>query len=108
MTERPVGEPVDERPVDERPVDERLRAALGAAAAGVRSDPGAYRRVSAGWRRREGRRRLVLAVLAAVVFVAADAVGLWALSQADPNTHVIFSDTGAPAEPGPVGRIGQP
>jgi hypothetical protein len=87
--------------------DERLREALGALAAGVQADPGAYRRASAGWRRRYRRRRLVLAILAAVVFAVADAVGLWALSQADPNTHVIFSDpTQRPA--GPVDRIGQP
>jgi hypothetical protein len=89
--------------------DERLREALGALAAGVQADPAAYRRASAGWRRRYRRRRLVLAILAAVVFAAADAVGLWALSQADPNTHVIFSDpVTRPAEPGPVDRIGQP
>jgi hypothetical protein len=87
--------------------DERLREALGAFAAGVQADPGAYRRASAAWRWRYRRRRLVLAILAAVVFAAADAVGLWALSQADPNTHVIFSDPTVPAA-GPVDRIGQP
>jgi hypothetical protein len=89
--------------------DERLREALGALAAGVRADPDAYRRASGGWRRRYRRRRLVLAILAAVVFAAADAVGLWALSQADPNTHVIFSDpVPRPAVPEQVDRIGQP
>ena len=89
--------------------DERLREAFDALATGVRADPGAYRRASAQWRRRERRRRLVLAILAALVFTAADAVGLWALSQADPNTHVIFSDpVQRPVEPGPVDRIGQP
>lgn len=89
--------------------DERLREAFDALAAGVQADPNAYRRASAGWRRRERRRRLVLAILAALVFAAADAVGLWALSQADPNTHVIFSDPShRPLEPGPVDRIGQP
>jgi hypothetical protein len=51
----------------------------------------------------------VLAILAAVVFAAADAVGLWALSQADPNTHVIFSDpVPRPAAPEQLDRIGQP
>ncbi len=90
------------------PVDQQLRAALGAAAAGVRADPAAYRRASASWHRRERRRRLVLAVLAAVVFTAADAVGLWALSQADPHTHVIFSDAGPVPGPDAVERIGQP
>ena len=89
--------------------DERLREAFDALAAGVRADPDAYRRVSAGWRRRYRRRRLVLAILAAVVFAAADAVGLWALSQADPNTHVIFSDpVHQPVAPEQVDRIGQP
>ncbi|TQM15402.1 hypothetical protein [Pseudonocardia kunmingensis] len=89
--------------------DDRLREAFDALATGVRADPAAYRRASAGWRRRERRRRLVLAILAALVFAAADAVGLWALSQADPNTHVIFSDPGyQPVEPGSVDRIGQP
>jgi hypothetical protein len=89
--------------------DELLRDAFDALASGVRTDPDAYRRVSAGWRRRYRRRRLVLAILAAVVFAAADAVGLWALSQADPNTHVIFSDpVPRPVAPGQVDRIGQP
>jgi hypothetical protein len=89
--------------------DERLREAFDALASGVRGDPGAYRRASAGWRRRYRRRRLVLAILAALVFTAADAVGLWALSQADPNTHVIFSDpVDRPAMPDEVDRIGQP
>ncbi|HLU54544.1 MAG TPA: hypothetical protein VKZ81_03705 [Pseudonocardia sp.] len=89
--------------------DERLREALDALASGVRVDPDAYRRASAGWRRRYRRRRLVLAILAALVFAAADAVGLWALSQADPNTHVIFSDPAhRPEAPAQVDRIGQP
>ncbi len=89
--------------------DERLREAFEALAAGVQADPGAYRRASAGWRRRHRRRRLVLAILAAVVFAAADAVGLWALSHADPNTHVIFSDPSQrPVAPEQVDRIGQP
>jgi hypothetical protein len=89
--------------------DQRLREAFGALAAGVQADPGAYRRASAGWRRRDRRRRLVLAILAAVVFATADAVGLWALSQADPNTHVIFSDPSQrPTVPEQVDRIGQP
>jgi hypothetical protein len=88
---------------------ERLREALGALAGEVRVDPTAYRRASAGWRRRYRRRRLLLAILAALVFAAADVVGLWALSQADPNAHVIFSDPAPrPAGPGPVDRIGQP
>jgi len=89
--------------------DERLREAFDALASGVQADPGAYRRASASWRRRHRRRRLVLAILAALVFTAADAVGLWALSQADPNTHVIFSGpVHGPVAPEQVDRIGQP
>jgi hypothetical protein len=93
----------------DRGTDEQLREAFDAFAAQVRPDPTAYRRASAQWRRRHRRRRLVLAILAAFVFAAADAVGLWALSQADPNTHVIFSDP-APGSvpPGQIDRIGQP
>ncbi len=91
-----------------RPVDQELTDALGALADGVEVDPAAYRRASASWRRRDRRRRLVLAVLAAVVFAAADGVGLWALSQADPNTHVIFSDPGPAPTPTQIDRIGQP
>jgi hypothetical protein len=100
---------VNEPSTDEPSTDERLRATLHALAAGVGEDPTAYRRASAGWRRRYRRRRLVLAILAAAVFTAADAVGLWALSQADPDTHVIFSDPRpAPVRPGPIDRLGQP
>lgn len=89
---------------------ERLRAALGAAAGEVRSDPGAYRRLSGAWRRRERRRRTLLTVVACVVFAAADAAGLWALRQADPDTHVIFSDTGGlrPPPSPVVDRVGPP
>ncbi len=91
--------------------DEQLRAALQAAAGRVQADPGAYRRLSADWRRRHRRRRAVLAAVASVVFVAVDAVGLWALSQADPHTHVIFTEPAPPVPPVGVdglGRIGQP
>jgi hypothetical protein len=90
-------------------VAHQLRDAFGAVAAEIDADPTTYPRVSAGWRRRYRRRRIVLATLAAIVFVAADAVGLWALNQADPNTHVIFSDP-RPVPPGPLplNRVGQP
>jgi hypothetical protein len=91
------------------PMAHQLRDALGAVAAEVRTDPASYRRASAGWRRRYRRRRVVLATLAAAVFVAADAVGLWALNQADPRMHVIFSDTRpTPGGPQPFSPLGQP
>lgn len=49
-----------------------------------------------------------LAVLIAVVFLAADAIALWALNQTSPDTPVIFSDPNLPASTTPVVRIGQP
>jgi hypothetical protein len=90
-----------------RITEAQLRDALGALAADVRPAPDAYRRAHAGWRRRERKRRLILAFLIALVFATADAVGLWALNHADSNTHVIFSDN-TDAKPEPIGRIGQP
>lgn len=92
----------------ERSADERLRDALGSLADAVRADPADYGRASASWRRRHRRRRLVLAILAALVFTAADAVGLWALSSADPHVHVIFSDPRSPAVPLPADPVGAP
>jgi hypothetical protein len=95
--------------VNETSTDDQLRDALNALAATVREEPGAYRRASAGWRRRYRRRRLVLTILAATVFVVADGIGLWALSQTGPDTHVIFSDPNpAPGPAEPVGGVGQP
>jgi hypothetical protein len=87
--------------------EEELRDALDALAAEIRPAPGAYRKASTTWRKRERKRRLILAILIAVVFAAVDAVGLWALNHSDANTHVIFSDSTPPAH-GPLGRIGQP
>lgn len=88
---------------------ERLREAFQAVAADVHvpADPGTYQRTRAGWRRRYQRRRMVLALLAAVVFAAADAVGLWALNNAEEPAGVIFSDPGAVPEPG-AGRLQWP
>jgi hypothetical protein len=89
--------------------EQRLRAAFGAVAREVHVEPDAdtYRRASAGWRRRYQRRRLVLGVLAAVVFAAADAVGLWALNNAQEPAGVIFSDPGSVPAPG-TGRLQWP
>lgn len=87
-----------------RIAEERLRDALDALATGVTPDPDAYRKVSAEWRRRERRRRLVLAILVAVVFAVADGVGLWALNQADSGSHIIFDEPAPVRQEGP----GQP
>jgi ferric-dicitrate binding protein FerR (iron transport regulator) len=100
--------------VNEPSTDDRLRDALQALADGVPPAPddsasGDYRRASAGWRRRYRRRRLVLAVLIAVVFLAADAIALWALNRTNPDAYVIFPDPRpAVSSHAPVERVGQP
>ncbi|MFC9886579.1 hypothetical protein ACFW3A_13215 [Streptomyces pilosus] len=75
--------------------ERELRDALRALAGGVLPDPDAYRTARGEWLRRERRRRLVLAVLVAVVFTLATLIGLWVLNQAPSNPGVIFSGTGA-------------
>ena len=68
-----------------------LREALEALAGGVRAAPDAYRTARGEWLRRERRRRLVLAVLIAVVFTLATLIGLWVLNHAPADPGVIFS-----------------
>lgn len=82
--------------------EKRLRDAFDALATEVHPDPGSCRRVVAGWKRRQRKRRLIIAILIAVIFTTADAIGLWALNQADPGTHVIFSDP-SPVQDHPPG-----
>lgn len=81
--------------------ERELRDALRALAGGVLPDPDAYRTARGAWLRRERRRRLVLAVLVAVVFALATLIGLWVLNQAPANPGVIFGGTGAAAADGP-------
>jgi hypothetical protein len=81
-----------------------LAEALQALAGGVRPAPDAYRTARGTWLRRERRRRLVLAVLVAVVFTLATLIGLWVLNQTPSHPGVVFSGTGgtvASASPGP-------
>ncbi|MGW0821137.1 hypothetical protein [Streptomyces sp. NPDC002845] len=73
--------------------EQELAAALEALAGGVRAAPDAYRTARGDWLRRERRRRLVLAVLIAVVFTLATLIGLWVLNQAPSDPGVIFSGT---------------
>jgi hypothetical protein len=87
--------------------EQRLREALTARAAQVRPAAPSYRQVSGTWRQRERKRRLILAILTALIFTAADAVGLWALNHANTESHVIFSGP-SPTGPSGVGHIGQP
>ena len=50
----------------------------------------------------------MLAILVAVVFALADAVGLWALNHADSGSHIIFDGPAPVEEKRPVERVGQP
>ncbi|WP_175437749.1 hypothetical protein [Streptomyces sp. WMMB 322] len=77
---------------EEHRTEQALREALGLLAGGVRADPDAYRTARSDWLRRERRRRLVLAVLIAVVFTLTTLIGLWVLNQAPSDPDLIFSD----------------
>ncbi|MEU3944747.1 hypothetical protein [Streptomyces sp. NPDC029526] len=89
------------RPPGADRTERELRDALSALAGGVLPDPDAYRAARGTWLRRERRRRLVLAVLVAVVFALAVLIGLWVLNQAPAEPGVIFSGTGSPSADGP-------
>ncbi|MFI1334799.1 hypothetical protein ACH4U7_32765 [Streptomyces sp. NPDC020845] len=73
--------------------EKELQKALAAMAdgVGVPATPDAYRTARGEWLRRERRRRLILAVLIAVVFTLATLIGLWVLNQAPTGPGVIFS-----------------
>jgi cation transport ATPase len=88
--------------------EEQLRDALDALAAGVHAAPDAYRQARAQWRRRERRRRLTLAILVAIVFSVATAIGLWVLNQAQDSSHIIFDDPVRVEQRDPVREIGPP
>ncbi|AKH82824.1 hypothetical protein AA958_11930 [Streptomyces sp. CNQ-509] len=88
--------------------EEQLRDALEAFAEGVRPTPGAYRVAHGDWQRRERRRRLVLAVLIAVVFTLATLIGLWVLNQAPSRPGVIFDDGVSTGNAQPADRTDPP
>ena len=77
--------------------EQALREALGTLADGVHAAPDAYRTARGDWRRRERRRRIVLALLVAVVFTVAVAIGLWVLNQAPAGNGAIFTEPAAAA-----------
>ncbi|GAB3137333.1 hypothetical protein GCM10027290_02890 [Micromonospora sonneratiae] len=89
--------------------EQRLREALDAVANNVHAAPDAYQQVRREWHRRERRRRLILAILIAVVFAIADAIGLWALNQTRVDAPVIFNGPGS-VQPhkNPADGISQP
>jgi len=78
--------------------EQALREALGTLAGGVQAASDAYRTARGDWLRRERRRRVVLAVLIALVFTLATLIGLWVLNQAPSDPSVIFS-YGVPVPP---------
>ncbi|MBB6351040.1 hypothetical protein ACWGH8_03770 [Nonomuraea muscovyensis] len=71
--------------------EERLRETLNVLASQVQPQPDAYRQARADWKRRERRRRLVLATLVTIVFALANIIGLWALNQTPSQPQVIFN-----------------
>jgi len=78
-------------------MERRLRETLDTLAAGVHPARDAYRTARGDWRRRERRRRIVLALLVAVVFTVAVAIGLWVLNQAPAGNGAIFTEPAAAA-----------
>jgi hypothetical protein len=84
---------------------DQLRDVFDTLTTAVHGAPDGYPKALAEWRRRARRRRLVLAILAAVVFALADIIGLWALSNASTDTHIIFNDRPGSTGP-PNGGIG--
>ncbi|MEU8975221.1 hypothetical protein AB0D11_39335 [Streptomyces monashensis] len=75
--------------------DDLLRATLNDLAATVPDGAVAsYRKEQARWRRREYRRRCVVAVLVLLIVAVVCAIGLMTLSDASPETHVIFNNSG--------------
>ena len=72
---------------------QELREALEALADGVppAAPTESYRSALGAWRRRERKRRVVLAILILVVFVLAILAGLWVLNGASSGEGVIYS-----------------
>lgn len=89
------------------PQADQLRDLFETLATPVHGAPNRYPKALSQWRRRERRRKLIVAILAAVVFALADFIGLWALSNANVDTHLIFDDRPG-ATDSPNGRIGPP
>lgn len=86
-------------PID---TEDRLRDAFEAFAAEVNPAPDAYRRARNSWLRSEQRRRLILAIVIAVVFSLSVLIGIWVLNHASPTQHIIFNNTGS------VGKVDHP
>jgi len=89
--------------------DELVRDVLESLAAQVTVSPDAYHEVRSEWVRRQRRRRRLGVLVAIVLVVLADVVGVWALNRSDTGDSVIF-DNRNPTQPydSPVPHVGQP
>jgi hypothetical protein len=89
--------------------DELVRDVLESLAAQVTISPDAYHEVRSEWVRRQRRRRRLGVLVAIVLVVLADVVGVWALNRSDTGDSVIF-DNRTPTQPydSPVPHVGQP
>lgn len=79
--------------------DQAVRDVLDALAEQVEVSPGAYHAVRAEWVRRQRRRKRLGVVVAIVLVVVCDVIGVWALERSDSGGTVIFEQQ-APADPG--------
>lgn len=79
--------------------EKQLQDALEALAGEVHAAPDAYRTARGDWLRRERKRRLVLAVLIAVIFALAILIGLWVLNQAPSQPGAIFNHAATVTSP---------
>jgi hypothetical protein len=89
--------------------DEMVRDVLESLAAQVTVSPDAYHQVRSEWVRRQQRRRRLGVIVAMVLVVLADVVGVWALNRSDTGDSVIFDNRTPTQHHGsPVPHVGQP
>jgi hypothetical protein len=89
--------------------DELVRDVLESLAAQVTVTPDAYHRVRSEWVRRQRRRKRLGVLVAIVLVVLADIVGIWALNRSDTGDSVIFNNQGpSGVYDSPVPNVGQP